>query len=655
MADVTKKAGGYVQVKLIAADRTSQTWSGWSRRWVDLLVVKQDADVSKKKTFTEAWMEVRKSQGSGKPIKMWTIDAKNTLIYRCTSKSKKHPFGIRFKGKDLLYISGKSESESQEWIKLIRETLWPTDKGVQLELTAGRLFEASIIDNNYSVACELFGRYGHLAVRENKLIFVDHNGTNVIQEWYLHTIRKLDAFRASQVDTGRLLSIHLGETSSTGCGILYLFCPRAVLLLETIQTTIKETFSNLEDERKAQQATLMSLSALHDISLEETEYSAALKTITISDEIMKAKNNLIVGRVRGAPRPSNTAPVEEATNKNEPFIWCDNDLYEDVERANYVPELDDARKNKKQQRSQSLVFMTRPRANSCTLELDLPDLKKLKDQLLQRRGSLPQQAITEKLTGRMSLPNDAQLEASQLRQGLHSYRQVLNLSAERDANEVYQVVNENAESTKCVLHETSEVIHTIAKPTLGALDENDEIVDESDSATCMTRQPSTAIKGTPEPSSEPAELASPTTSNAPSNEAHVRITGETPTDAVQDSRLDLQENNTESSAQMSAIGESETTKSKSVRYDQNPVEATPTISHRMDADGNPPVILTGNVNNLNNNNDGEQGRHDSSREDKINFDHPAVMSPTPPPKPKRAMQGSKKSNGESTVNLGELL
>lgn len=76
---------------------------------------------------------------------------------------------------------------------------------------AGRLFEASVIDNNYSVACELFGCYGHLAVRENKLMFFDHNGKNIIQEWYLHTIRKLDAFKASQIDTGRLLSIHLGE------------------------------------------------------------------------------------------------------------------------------------------------------------------------------------------------------------------------------------------------------------------------------------------------------------------------------------------------------------------------------------------------------------------------------------------------------------
>lgn len=53
-----------------------------------------------------------------------------------------------------------------------------------------------------------------------------------------------------------------------------------------MQAKIKEIFSNLEDERKAQQATLLSLGALHDISLEEFEArddDFATKTITISD------------------------------------------------------------------------------------------------------------------------------------------------------------------------------------------------------------------------------------------------------------------------------------------------------------------------------------------------------------------------------------
>ncbi|XP_022670859.1 uncharacterized protein LOC111254371 isoform X5 [Varroa destructor] len=365
MGDVTKKAGGYVQVKLIPSDRSGQTWSGWARRWVDLLLVKKDSMKTKKETFIEAWIEVRKKKSSAKPIKMWTIDAKDTLVYRCTSRSKNHPFGIRFKGKDLLYLSGNSESESQEWMKRIRSTLWPVDKGVELETSAGKLFEVSVIDNNYSVSCELLGSYGHLTVRENKLMMFDYNGRYIVQEWYLHTIRKLDAFKASQIDTGRLLSVHLGENSSTGCGVLYLFCPSAVLLLETVQAKIKEIFSNLEDERKAQQATLLSLGALHDISLEEFEArddDFATKTITISDEIIKAKNELTVGGIRGTPRPSNAAPMQQSAMKNEP--WQDNCLYEGVERADYTPELDREREDGKKQRSQSLVVMTRPRTTS---------------------------------------------------------------------------------------------------------------------------------------------------------------------------------------------------------------------------------------------------------------------------------------------------
>ncbi|XP_022693218.1 uncharacterized protein LOC111262881 isoform X2 [Varroa jacobsoni] len=433
MGDVTKKAGGYVQVKLIPSDRSGQTWSGWARRWVDLLLVKKDSMKTKKETFIEAWIEVRKKKSSAKPIKMWTIDAKDTLVYRCTSRSKNHPFGIRFKDKDLLYLSGNSESESQEWMKRIRSTLWPVDKGVELETSAGKLFEVSVIDNNYSVSCELLGSYGHLTVRENKLMMFDYNGRYIVQEWYLHTIRKLDAFKASQIDTGRLLSVHLGENSSTGCGVLYLFCPSAVLLLETVQAKIKEIFSNLEDERKAQQATLLSLGALHDISLEEFEArddDFATKTITISDEIIKAKNELTVGGIRGTPRPSNAAPMQQSAMKNEP--WQDNCLYEGVERADYTPELDREREDGKKQRSQSLVVMTRPRTNSCTLELDLPDLTKLKKHLLKRRGSLPQRRTTDEIKSQMSLVTNARLRDSQTRQDLHRFRQVLNLSATRD-------------------------------------------------------------------------------------------------------------------------------------------------------------------------------------------------------------------------------
>lgn len=76
MAGATKKAAGYIQVKLIADDRNSQTWSGWSQRWVDLLIVSEDIGRSKRVKTPEVWLEIRKSKSSGKPIKMWTVDAK---------------------------------------------------------------------------------------------------------------------------------------------------------------------------------------------------------------------------------------------------------------------------------------------------------------------------------------------------------------------------------------------------------------------------------------------------------------------------------------------------------------------------------------------------------------------------------------------------
>lgn len=74
-----------------------------------------------------------------------------------------------------------------------------------------RLFEASVIDNGYSASCGLFGKYGHLSCRENKLIMFDNNGSNVIQEWYLHTIRKLQSFKTNADDKGQILTVYLGE------------------------------------------------------------------------------------------------------------------------------------------------------------------------------------------------------------------------------------------------------------------------------------------------------------------------------------------------------------------------------------------------------------------------------------------------------------
>ena len=73
---MSKKAAGYIQVKLIPADRNGQTWSGWSQRWVDLLIVSEDDRQSKRDKNPEVWLEIRKSKSSGKPIKQWTVDAK---------------------------------------------------------------------------------------------------------------------------------------------------------------------------------------------------------------------------------------------------------------------------------------------------------------------------------------------------------------------------------------------------------------------------------------------------------------------------------------------------------------------------------------------------------------------------------------------------
>lgn len=65
--------------------------------------------------------------------------------------------------------------------------------------------------------------------------------------------------------------------------MIYYYCPKAVSLLKSIQTRIESIFNNIEDDLKVQQATLMSLGALHEVSLEESGVDKPLMTLVIAD------------------------------------------------------------------------------------------------------------------------------------------------------------------------------------------------------------------------------------------------------------------------------------------------------------------------------------------------------------------------------------
>lgn len=76
-------------------------------------------------------------------------------------------------------------------------------------------------------------------------------------------------------------------------------------------------------------------------------------------------------------------------------------------------------------------------ADSCTLELDLPDLTKLKEELQKKRKSLPQHLVTEE-TERATSSRDNQTQIGEDREELHGFRQVSDLSSGKDGlNEVH--------------------------------------------------------------------------------------------------------------------------------------------------------------------------------------------------------------------------
>lgn len=235
---------GYIDLKLPSGARSSLTWQGWKRKWLDLTQIESSPGQP-----VNVLVEVRNHRNSG-VIACGTLTPKDTQVFRCGSGSKTHAVAIRVGyGGALLYLSGDTESESQEWMAAIRALLWPPIPMVELEKALGFKFEVSLVDDTFSGRAGLLGSYGNLSISGHKLILTHPHTEHVIQEWYLSTLVRFRVPRSkNSADHGKLLAIECGSGSSTGKGVLQFYCPEAFHFLHTLRTVLHAMLKRMNPE-----------------------------------------------------------------------------------------------------------------------------------------------------------------------------------------------------------------------------------------------------------------------------------------------------------------------------------------------------------------------------------------------------------------------
>ncbi|CAN7985360.1 unnamed protein product, partial [Ixodes hexagonus] len=203
-----------------------------------------------------------------------TLWESSAQVFRCASRSRSHAVAVKADNDSvslpLVFLAGPDETTSQEWMAALRALLWPPAPMGELEKALGfRKFEVSLIDDSYSSRAGLLGSYGSLTIGDHKLTLTHPHTEHVIQEWYLHTLVSFRILSGhNTTDRGKLLAIDCGSESSTGKGVLHLFCPDAILFVDTMRSMLmsvkkrtkpEDHRGQLDREDQSEQASVLTL------------------------------------------------------------------------------------------------------------------------------------------------------------------------------------------------------------------------------------------------------------------------------------------------------------------------------------------------------------------------------------------------------------
>ncbi|XP_050423914.1 uncharacterized protein LOC126835396 [Adelges cooleyi] len=205
---------GMIDVKVPSKGRKFGSWKAWNCQWCEILYKNENRVVI--------------NMGHNKSSILSCLAVPNdAVLYRIKSRTKAYGFGIFYtKEKQqypLIFLAAKSETESQKWMKFIRDMLKPPkySKGENE-------YAVSVIDNEHSKAANLTGLYGTLSVKTEEILVTDpYTGKiKVTLHWTQMQCSYLP-LPATSEDLHRVCTIRTNSKFKAGEGDLEMYCTDA--------------------------------------------------------------------------------------------------------------------------------------------------------------------------------------------------------------------------------------------------------------------------------------------------------------------------------------------------------------------------------------------------------------------------------------------
>ncbi|KAG5877671.1 hypothetical protein JTB14_013916 [Gonioctena quinquepunctata] len=218
---------GYLDVKISSKSRRGFTpWKAWQKQWCEI----------KRLDSIENGVELKlKSGKDGSVLNCITLPRSSTIC-RTDSRTKRYSFGVfnlRRNKKPIIFLSGNSESDSQEWISSIRRIL-----SIASYIPVGNSnFRVSLVDNEHSRAAGLVGIFGVLSINQQELVISDPctGELKIVWKWFQFHQFHHQALTQT-IDDKRIIVMHTSGEFPCGPGQLYLYCNDGSKLLNYLIT-----------------------------------------------------------------------------------------------------------------------------------------------------------------------------------------------------------------------------------------------------------------------------------------------------------------------------------------------------------------------------------------------------------------------------------
>ncbi|CAG9864138.1 unnamed protein product [Phyllotreta striolata] len=213
---------GFMEVKMPSKTKRGFTpWKAWKRQWCEI----------KRLDSIQNGVELKlRSNKDGNVLNSFVLP-RCSLICRTESRTKQHAFGVFNLGrkqKPIVFLTGNSETESQNWMFSIRKMLsvasyLPVDNSN---------FRVSLVDNHHSRAAGLLGTFGVLSVNQQDLIISDPctGEQKIAWKWFHFHQFHLQA-PLNSGDDQKIIVMHTSSEFPAGPGQLFLYCKHASKLL----------------------------------------------------------------------------------------------------------------------------------------------------------------------------------------------------------------------------------------------------------------------------------------------------------------------------------------------------------------------------------------------------------------------------------------